>query len=90
MEEAGVGARSLLYLKNIHMSPSYMERSIDIVFAEDLYEASLPGDEPEPLAKMEWSLSELPELLGREDLSDGVTIAALFLVRDYLENRKAP
>lgn len=89
MEEAGIGARSLRYLKNIHMSPSYMERSIDIVCAEDLYEASLPGDEPEPLAKMEWPLSELPELLCRDDISDGVTIAALFLVRDYLQDRDA-
>ena len=88
MEEAGLGARSLCYLKNIHLSPSYMERSIDVVYAEDLYEASLPGDEPEPLAKMEWPLSQLSELLGREDVSDSVSIAALCLVKDYLNGER--
>jgi len=87
MEEAGIGARSLHYLKNIHLSPSYMERSIDVVYASDLYKASLPGDEPEPLATMEWPLDNLSELLVREDISDGISIAALFLVRDYLERQ---
>lgn len=84
MEEAGIGARSLHHLKNIHLSPSYMERSIDVVYANNLYKASLPGDEPEPLATMEWPLDNLSELLVREDISDGISIAALFLVRDFL------
>ncbi len=87
MEEAGVGARSLCHLKNIHLNPSYMERSIDVVYAEDLYEASLPGDEPEPLATMEWPLSQLTELLDRDDVTDGISITALFLVRDYLASK---
>ena len=84
MEEAGVGARSLHFLKSIHLSPSYMERSIDVVFAEDLYEASLPGDEPEPLATMTWPLGQLTELLRRDDVCDGVSVAALYMVRDYV------
>jgi ADP compounds hydrolase len=87
MEEAGVGARSLRHLKNIHLSPSYMERSIDVVYAEDLYKASLPGDEPEPLATMEWPMSKLSELVSRDDISDGISIAALYLVRDYLDEQ---
>ena len=88
MEEAGVGARSLHHLKNIHLSPSYMERSIDVVYAADLYEASLPGDEPEPLATMEWPLSKLSELFQRDDVSDGISITALYLVRDYIAAQK--
>ncbi len=89
MEEAGFGARSLHPLKNIHLSPSYMERSIDVVYAEDLYQASLPGDEPEPMATMEWPLDKLSDLLDRDDVSDGISISALFLVRDFLEARKS-
>ena len=86
MEEAGVGARSLHFLKSIHLSPSYMERSIDIIYAENLYEASLPGDEPEPLATMTWPLSELGELFSRDDVCDGVTVAALYMARDHIDS----
>jgi ADP-ribose diphosphatase len=86
-EEAGVGAGSLIYLKSIHPSPSYMERSIDILYAAGLYEASLPGDEPEAMATMEWPLQKLAELLCRDNISDAVSIAALFMVRDYLDAR---
>lgn len=83
-EEVGFAARGLQYLKTIHINPSYMARSIDVIYAEDLYESPLEGDEPEPLLKMEWPLGRLSELLIRGDVADGISIAALFLVRDYL------
>ena len=89
-EEVGYGARGLEYLKTIHISPSYMARSIDVIYAEDLYESSLEGDEPEPLLKMEWPLSKLSDLLARGDVVDGISIAALFLIRDYLLTKQAP
>ncbi len=84
-EEAGVGARELRFLKNIHITPSYMERSIDVMVAWDLYEASLPGDEPEPMATMHWPLKDLDGLMAREDMSDGISISALYMARDYLQ-----
>ncbi len=85
-EEAGVGARELRFLKNIHLTPSYMDRSIDVLVAWDLYEESLPGDEPEPMATMEWPLDNLAELVDRPDVSDGVSITALYMARDYLQS----
>jgi len=83
-EEAGFGAHSLVYLKNIHPSPSYMERSIDILCATNLYRAELTGDEPKVMATMEWPLHQIAELLLRDDISDAMSIAALFIVQDYL------
>ena len=85
-EEAGVGARELRFLKNIHITPSYMERSIDVLIAWDLYEASLPGDEPEPMATMRWPLDDLEGLMERDDVSDGICISALFMARNYLQS----
>lgn len=86
-EEVGFGARGLEFLKTIHMSPAYMARSIDVIYAEDLYESSLEGDEPEPLLKMEWPLSKLADLFARGDVVDGISVAALFLIRDYLAEK---
>lgn len=84
MEEAGYGARRLRFLKRVHLVPSYMERHVDVMVAEDLYPASLPGDEPEPLEVMTWPMGELAELIARADVTDSLSITALFLVRDQL------
>ena len=83
-EEAGYGARQLTFLKSVHLTPSYMQRSVDIVLAQDLYEQSLPGDEPEPMEVMTWPLDELSSLLERDDVSDSLSISALYIARDYL------
>ena len=87
MEEAGYGAHSLEFLKSIKLSPAYMTHAIDVVVATDLYEKKLPGDEPEPLEVVPWPLSRLGELLGRDDFTEGRSIAALFLVREWLARR---
>ena len=52
-EEAGYGARTLTHLKDMTLSPGYMGHTIRIALAEDLYEETLPGDEPEPLERSE-------------------------------------
>jgi ADP-ribose diphosphatase len=82
MEEAGYGARRLRYVKSLYLVPSYMERCVDVVVAEDLYAASLPGDEPEPIEVMTWPLARLGELVARADVTDSLSIAALFMIRD--------
>ncbi len=89
-EEAGYGARQLRFIKSIHLSPSYMSRTIDIVLAQGLYPASLPGDEPEPLEVMTWPLADLGGLMERGDVSDSLSIAALYLVRDILHDQGLP
>jgi ADP-ribose diphosphatase len=37
-----------------------------------------------------WKLSELHALLARDDVSEGRSIAALFIAREYLEGRYKP
>lgn len=83
-EEVGYGARKLTFLKKVHLSPSYMEHGINIVIAQDLYLESLEGDEPEPIEVVPLALSDIPDFCLRDDVCEGRSIAALFLVREWL------
>jgi ADP-ribose diphosphatase len=83
----GFGARRLTVLHKLALSPSYMAHMADVVLAQDLYPEKLPGDEPEELDIVPWRLDELHLLLGREDVTEGRSIAALFLAREYLAGR---
>lgn len=83
-EEVGYAARKLTFLKKLHLSPSYMEHGINIIIAQDLYPARLEGDEPEPIEVEEVPFGDLSELCMRDEVSEGRTIAALFLVREWL------
>ncbi len=83
-EELGFGARRLTVLARLSLAPAYMNHLSHVVLAEDLYEEKLPGDEPEELEVVPWSLSRLSELLGREDCTEGRSLAALFIARERL------
>jgi ADP-ribose diphosphatase len=86
-EEIGFAAHKITFLKHMSLSPSYMKSGIDVFLAEELYPSVLTGDEPEPLELIKWPLSELHELVMRDDCTEGRAIAALYLARDYLANR---
>lgn len=86
-EEAGYGARTLTHLKDMTLSPGYMGHTIRIALAEDLYEESLPGDEPEPLEVLTWKLSNLDALVARQDMTEARVIAALYMVKAQLDQR---
>ena len=86
-EEAGYGARTLTHLKDMTLSPGYMGHTIRIALAEDLYEETLPGDEPEPLEVLTWKLSELDSLVARQDMTEARVIAALYMVKSLLSER---
>ena len=83
-EEVGYGARKLQFLKRINLSPSYMEHGINVVIAWDLYPERLVGDEPEPIEVVPYPLSDLMQLISRADVCEGRSIAALFMVREWL------
>ena len=87
-EEVGYGARKFTFLKKLHLSPSYMEHGINVIVAQDLYPARLDGDEPEPIEVEEVSFNHLSELCMRDDVSEGRTIAALFLAREWLSQSR--
>lgn len=82
MEEAGYGSNKLEYLTTMTAMPGYMNSSMKVVIARDLYPAKLPGDEPEELEVVPWSLDNLEELLQRDDFTEARSIAALFWVRE--------
>lgn len=85
-EEIGYGARELVFLKKVHLSPAYMEHGINIVLARDLYPERLEGDEPEPIEVEAWPLADVSGLLQRDDVCEGRTIAALLLAQEWLKN----
>lgn len=89
-EEIGYGARDLKILATLSMSPTYMSAMTHVVLARDLYPERLQGDEPEELEVVPWKLSELHNLLNEPEVSEGRSIAALFIAREYLAGRYAP
>ena len=86
-EEVGYGARKLKILHNLSLSPSYMTHMAHVVLAQELYPERLPGDEPEELEVVPWKLAELHTLVARDDVTEGRSIAALFMAREYLAGR---
>lgn len=89
MEEAGFGAQRLTVLRPLTLVPQYMTHQTWLVLAEDLYPERRPGDEPEELEVLPWRLDALHELMLREDFSEGRSLAALFITREYLARRGA-
>lgn len=87
-EEAGYGANDLSDLINVSMAPTFFNAKMHIVIAKDLYPERLEGDEPEPLEVVKWPLSNIDELLARDDFTEARSIAALLLV-DKLHNANA-
>lgn len=83
-EEVGYGAKQLIFLKEMTQSPSYMQHKTHIVLARELYPETLPGDEPEELETEQFKLSELSELIAREDFTEARSIAALYLTQTHL------
>jgi len=83
-EEIGYGARRLEQMTSLSLAPGYMTHITHIVLARDLYPEKLEGDEPEELEVIPWPISDLRSLTARSDCTEGRTIAALYIARDYL------
>jgi len=85
-EEVGYAARSLEHITSLTIAPGYLAHTTHIVLARDLYPDPAPGDEPEEIEVVPWSIHRLPELLRRRDCTEARSIAALFIVREKLLN----
>ena len=83
-EEIGYGAGRLQRLTSLSLAPGYMTHVTHIVLARDLYPEKLAGDEPEALDVVPWNINDLRSLTARDDCTEGRTIAALYIARDYL------
>lgn len=89
-EEIGFGARHVSSLVPLALAPSYMAHRTQVVLAQDLFPEKLPGDEPEELEVVPWPLARINDLIGHPECSEGRTLAALFIAREYLEGRWQP
>jgi len=87
-EEIGYGARELVELTGLSLAPGYMSHVTRVVLARDLYPEKLEGDEPEELEIVPWPLADLHSLVQRPDCTEGRSIAALYIARDYLLQEK--
>ena len=84
-EEIGFGAHKLVELTTLSLAPGYMTHITHVVLARDLYAEKLDGDEPEELEIVAWPLADLRTLVQRPDCTEGRSIAALYIARDYLQ-----
>ena len=87
-EEIGFGATDLIELTCLSLAPGYMTHMTRVVLARGLYPEKLPGDEPEELEVVPWPMDDLLSITQRDDCTEGRTIAALYLARDYLAAEK--
>ncbi len=87
-EEVGFAAKKLTLVKSMTLAPGYMGHLTHIVLAEDLYPATLKGDEPEPLEVVSWDLDKIDELAMRDDVSEARTIAAAYIIKALLAQRQ--
>jgi ADP-ribose diphosphatase len=84
MEEVGMGARNIRFLKRLNIAPGHMGFTINVLLATDLYPARLPADEPEPPEVVPWPVARLDELIHGEEFREARAIAALCLARPLL------
>lgn len=87
-EETGFAAKELDWVRSLTLAPGYFGARLEVVVARGLYPSVLAGDEPEPPEVIEWPLSASQELLERPDFTEARSIAALFLVKEWLNKRK--
>jgi ADP-ribose diphosphatase len=87
MEEVGYGAQRLDIIRDMTLSPCYMEHNITVVLARDLYAKRLQGDEPEVMEVVAYPLKNIHQLVMQPDFSEGRVIAALYLARDYMQGK---
>lgn len=86
-EETGFAARKLTPIIPIALAPAYMSHATHLVLAEDLYPQEAEGDEPEPIEVVPWPMDRIYELGMSGDCTEARSLAALYLVRDFLKAR---
>lgn len=88
IEEIGYSAKKLSFVKTMTLAPGYQSNTTHIVLAQDLYQDSAQGDEPEPLEVVKHQLSDLEQLVYNQDLTEARTIAALYMAKEMIKNQR--
>jgi ADP-ribose diphosphatase len=86
-EEIGFGTNTLHLLHSVSMAPAFFDAKMTIFIAENLYPEVLPGDEPEPLEVVKWSIHNIDALLAKDDFIEARCIAALLLAEKWKRAR---
>jgi ADP-ribose diphosphatase len=87
MEEIGYAATTLTPIYAMSLAPGFLCSTTHIVLAEGLYAQRCEGDEPEELEVVPWRLADIQSLLAQKDFTEARSIAALYMVKEYLQNR---
>jgi ADP-ribose diphosphatase len=88
MEEVGYGANRLRHITSFTLAPGYFSHVTHVILAQELYPQRRQGDEPEEIEVVPWRLSDLNELIKCTDCTEARSIAALYLVRDLLNDEQ--
>ncbi|HEB96103.1 MAG TPA: ADP compounds hydrolase NudE [Sedimenticola thiotaurini] len=83
-EETGHAARRLELLRSVTVAPGYLFHTTHIILAADLYPQRREGDEPEPIEVVPWKIADFDRLLQRDDFTEARSIAAFYILREYL------
>ncbi len=87
MEEVGYESAKLTLMKRLSLAPGYLGHVTHIILAEDLSEHREPGDEPEEIEVVPVPFSQLDTLIEHDDFTEGRSMAALYLIKAFLEKR---
>lgn len=85
MEEVGYESSKLSVMKALSLAPGYLGHITHIILAQDLSEHREEGDEPEEIEVVPWKISEIDQLLERDDFAEGRSVAALYLLKQVLK-----
>ncbi len=91
MEEVGYGAKRLRHITSFTLAPGYFSHVTHVILAQELYPQRRQGDEPEEIEVIPWRLDSLTDLTKCTDCTEARSIAALYMVRDLLnDERRGP
>ena len=76
-EEIGYKSNDIKFIKKIYLAPGYINHITYIMFAEDLTESSLLGDEPERIEQIRVNKDELHKFLETSEIIDSRVYSAL-------------
>ncbi len=84
-EEIGFTAGKLERLISLYLAPGYSTELIHLFVATDLMPSKVERDEDEILEIVEMSFKDAIAAIGRGEIQDAKTVAALLLVRKYFQ-----
>ncbi len=87
-EEIGFAAKKCTLIKSVSIAPGYFGHITHIILAQGLYPQEAIGDEPEPLELVKWRLDDIQGWLNHPECTEARSIAAAYLVKDYLASQK--